>query len=135
MSAFDDELRSLSSTIKEKKAAIADAELQLKKIEHDVGVLAKEKVAAANFISGLEKTYEWIADESNQFGKAGGQYDFEKMNIPELKERARELETAQKGMKKKVNPKEYLLLSSERTSFFRIHYEKVKGVDGLYPSY
>jgi hypothetical protein len=39
------------------------------------------------------------------FGQAGSQYDFSKLDIGQLKDRARELEQQQRGMKKKVNPK------------------------------
>jgi hypothetical protein len=39
------------------------------------------------------------------FGKPGSQYDFATSDIPRLKEKAKELEESQKGMKKKVNPK------------------------------
>jgi structural maintenance of chromosome 2 len=40
-----------------------------------------------------------------QFGKAGSPYDFVASDIGRLKDKARELEETQKGMKKKVNPK------------------------------
>ena len=39
------------------------------------------------------------------FGRKGSPYDFAAMDIGQLKEKARELEDTQKGMKKKVNPK------------------------------
>jgi hypothetical protein len=39
------------------------------------------------------------------FGKPGSPYDFAAVDIGKLREKARELEEAQKGMKKKVNPK------------------------------
>lgn len=39
------------------------------------------------------------------FGQKGTPYDFAAVDIGQLKERARELEDMQKGMKKKVNPK------------------------------
>ena len=39
------------------------------------------------------------------FGKPGSAYDFGALNVGRLKERARELEETQKGMKKKVNTK------------------------------
>jgi structural maintenance of chromosome 2 len=39
------------------------------------------------------------------FGRKGSPYDFAAMDIGRLKEKARELEDTQKGMKKKVNPK------------------------------
>lgn len=39
------------------------------------------------------------------FGKTGSPYDFAANDMTRLKEKARELEEQQKGMKKKVNPK------------------------------
>jgi hypothetical protein len=39
------------------------------------------------------------------FGKPGSQYDFNAVDVAGLKEKARELEQQQRGMKKKVNPK------------------------------
>jgi hypothetical protein len=39
------------------------------------------------------------------FGQQGSQYDFSKVDIAQLKDRARELEEQQRGMKKKVNTK------------------------------
>jgi structural maintenance of chromosome 2 len=109
--------------IKNKKQAVSDAELQLKKFEHDMQTLAKEKTAATNFVANLEKQYDWIQDESEYvtrfaarcwvlttpscslFGQKGSPYDFAAVDIGRLKEKARELEDMQKGMKKKVNPK------------------------------
>jgi hypothetical protein len=39
------------------------------------------------------------------FGQPGSQYDFSKIDIAQLKDRTRDLEEQQRGMKKKVNPK------------------------------
>lgn len=39
------------------------------------------------------------------FGRKGTPYDFDAVDVGQLKEKARELEDTQKGMKKKVNPK------------------------------
>lgn len=39
------------------------------------------------------------------FGKPGSPYDFDSSDIGDLSRRANELETRQRGMKKKVNPK------------------------------
>ncbi len=39
------------------------------------------------------------------FGKPGSQYDFSTVDVNRLKDKARELESQQKGMKKKINPK------------------------------
>lgn len=42
---------------------------------------------------------------NRQFGKPGSPYDFSKVDVNRLKDKARDLEAQQKGMKKKVNPK------------------------------
>ena len=39
------------------------------------------------------------------FGKPGSAYDFQANDMNQMREKARELEEQQKGMKKKVNPK------------------------------
>lgn len=41
----------------------------------------------------------------SMFGKAGTPFDFAGADMARVKEKARELEEQQKGMKKKVNPK------------------------------
>lgn len=46
-----------------------------------------------------------IDNPARLFGKPGSPYDFSGADVGLLKEKARELETQQKGMKKKVNPK------------------------------
>jgi hypothetical protein len=43
--------------------------------------------------------------DCRNFGKAGTPYDFAALDITGLKAKAAELEEAQKGMKKKINPK------------------------------
>lgn len=58
-----------------------------------------------NSVSNLEKQYEWILQDKDEFGEPGSQYDFDAIDVNQLKEKAVELENAQKGMRKKVNPK------------------------------
>ncbi|KAI0337135.1 condensin complex subunit SMC2 [Trametopsis cervina] len=105
LAGFDNELKDLEKVIKEKKHAVAEAELELKKIEHDVQSLGKERTAAANHAIGLEKQFDWILEEQEQFGKAGGVYDFSNLNMGQLREKVKELESKSRGMKKKINPK------------------------------
>ncbi|KAI0919976.1 hypothetical protein AcV5_001907 [Taiwanofungus camphoratus] len=105
LTRFDNELEELSRTVKEKKQAVSEADLQMKKLEHDIQTLNKERTTATNFVANLEKQYDWIAEDHELFGKPGSPYDFSGADVGLLKEKARELETQQKGMKKKVNPK------------------------------
>ncbi|KAI9507224.1 condensin complex subunit SMC2 [Russula earlei] len=105
LTRFDTELRELDEVIKARKQAAADAEVAIKKFEHDLQALTKEKAGHVTAATNLEKQYEWIVEESHLFGQAGSQYDFSKVDFGQLKDRARELEEQQRGMKKKVNPK------------------------------
>ena len=47
-----------------KKQAAADAEVAIKKLEHDIQSLAKEKASHTTAVMNLEKQYEWIEEES-----------------------------------------------------------------------
>ncbi|EPQ53318.1 condensin complex subunit SMC2 [Gloeophyllum trabeum ATCC 11539] len=112
LTRFDNELKELDKVIQEKKQAVADADLAVKKLEHDIQTLSKEKTTASNFVANLEKMHEWIAEDHELFGTPGSQYDFASVDIPLLREKAAELEDQQKGMKKKVNPKVLNMIDS-----------------------
>jgi structural maintenance of chromosome 2 len=42
---------------------VNELELSMKKIEHELVSLAKDKVAAVNTVGVLEKAYDWISEE------------------------------------------------------------------------
>lgn len=54
----------LDRDLKAKKQEIVDAELTLKKLEHDVGSIVKEKASSEGVKNSLEQQFSWIADES-----------------------------------------------------------------------
>ena len=64
LTRFDTELRDLDEVIKAKKQAASDAEVAIKKLEHEVQALAKEKAGHVTAVTNLEKQYEWIPEES-----------------------------------------------------------------------
>ena len=64
LTRFDNELKDLENAIKEKKQAISDAELQMKTIAHEIQALQRDKTNATNFLTGLERQFEWIAEEN-----------------------------------------------------------------------
>lgn len=124
LTRFDNELKELANVIKEKKHAVSQAELDVKGLDHEVQVLSKDRTTAVNHAANLERQCEWIQVEKecvffvfvscmgsgltrrgwdSQFGEAGTQYDFGNLDIGRMKEKARELEESQKGMKKKIN--------------------------------
>ncbi|KAI9059485.1 P-loop containing nucleoside triphosphate hydrolase protein [Trametes sanguinea] len=105
LSRYDEELKALEQVIKDKKKAISESELSVTQKEHEVASLQRERTIAENQAANLEKQYEWITEEYEQFGKPGTPYDFSKADIAQLRARAQELQSQQNGMKKKINPK------------------------------
>lgn len=63
LTQFDNELQDLENAIREQKRGVSDAEIALKKLEHDIAALEKDKDAQAKFVTDLEKQHEWIRDE------------------------------------------------------------------------
>jgi structural maintenance of chromosome 2 len=55
LTRYDTELRDPNEAIKAKKQAAADAEVTIKKLEHDIQSLAKEKASHATAVTNLEK--------------------------------------------------------------------------------
>ncbi|EIW52907.1 condensin complex subunit SMC2 [Trametes versicolor FP-101664 SS1] len=105
LSRYDDELKALEQVIKAKKQEISNADLDITKHEHDIVSLKREMTVAENQATNLEKQYDWIVEEQDQFGKPGTPYDFSKADINQLRMRAQELQSQQNGMKRKINPK------------------------------
>jgi structural maintenance of chromosome 2 len=64
LTRFDTELRELDEVIKAKKQSASDAEVSIKKLEHDMQALAKEKAGHVTTATNLEKQYDWIEEES-----------------------------------------------------------------------
>ena len=63
LTQFDNELKELDDAIKVQKKSISDAELNAKRLEHEMGALEKEKVTQVGNMANLEKQYDWIREE------------------------------------------------------------------------
>jgi structural maintenance of chromosome 2 len=126
LTAFKDELDALDGAIKAKRLEIADGELAIKELEHEIDRLKKDQKGAVDAVAKLEKQFEWISDECQwvelvarvlpsltffislsrrTFGKEGSPYNFTGVRMGEMKKKCQQLEEDQAGMKKKVNPK------------------------------
>ncbi|KAI6127030.1 condensin complex subunit SMC2 [Pisolithus sp. B1] len=102
---FDNEMKSLEGVLRERKDGMDEADLSVKRLEHEITQLGKEKVAQRSEVERLEKAWEWIREESGSFGKPGTQYDFDKIDVEALQAKANDLEEKQRNAKRKVNPK------------------------------
>jgi len=105
LSGFDEELRSIEGAIRTKNNTITEQSLEQQKLGHVVEKFQKEQQAASQLLSSLTKEHDWIADDEEQFGRAGTPYDFKGQNMSESKSMLKNLLERFQGMKKKINPK------------------------------
>jgi structural maintenance of chromosome 2 len=112
LNVFDDELRALEETSRSKTARIAEESLEMQKLVHQIDRFHKDKNAAADALTKLEKDYDWIVDAREQFGRPGTPYDFHKQNIAECNATHRNLTERSQGMRKKINPKVMNMIDS-----------------------
>ncbi|KAH6685674.1 RecF/RecN/SMC [Plectosphaerella plurivora] len=109
---FDDELRALDTAIRSKNARSAEEGLEMQTLGHQVEKFHKEQQSAVQRVAQMEETHEWIADEKDNFGRAGTPYDFKGQNISESRSTLHNLTERFQGMKKKINPKVMNMIDS-----------------------
>jgi chromosome segregation ATPase len=66
LSRFDEEVKGLDAAMGRIKEEITDAELNVKKTEHDIQTAQKEKANAENHVAALENKHPWILEEHRQ---------------------------------------------------------------------
>ncbi|RUS34192.1 RecF/RecN/SMC [Jimgerdemannia flammicorona] len=105
LSAFDEEIRDLEAAMKQKTAETAEANLEIQKLTHDVERFQKDKQAAQQVVTDMEKKYEWIADNKQYFGQSNTAYDFNSIDVNDAKKALRQLSEKHESMRKKINVK------------------------------
>lgn len=112
LTSFDDELRALEDAVKTKNTSITEAGLEQQELGHEIDRFHKERDAAAGNIQALEKEHDWIAHESELFGRPGTAYDFRGQNMSDCKNRRKTMDERLRGMKNKVNPKVMVMIDN-----------------------
>jgi predicted nucleic acid-binding Zn-ribbon protein len=64
LTRFDTELRDLDEVIKVMKQDADDVDISIKKLEHEVQALAKDKAGHLMGAVNLERQHDWIEEES-----------------------------------------------------------------------
>jgi structural maintenance of chromosome 2 len=105
LTRFDEELHTMEEAIRSKNADITEARLEQQKLGHEIERFHKERDAASGNLETLTKEHEWIADESELFGRSGTPYDFGGQNMSDCKARRKIMDERLRGMKNKINPK------------------------------
>ncbi|KAF2705707.1 RecF/RecN/SMC protein [Pleomassaria siparia CBS 279.74] len=112
LTGFEDELRALEEAIRSKNSSITEEGLEQQKLGHEIEKFHKERDAASGNLKTLENEYEWIADESESFGRPGTIYDFKGQNMSDAKIRRKNMQERFQGMKNKINPKVMTMIDS-----------------------
>jgi structural maintenance of chromosome 2 len=112
LTGFEDELRALEEAIRTKNASITEEGLEQQKLGHEIERFHKERDAASVNLKNLETEYDWIADESESFGRPGTIYDFKGQNMADAKARRKNMQERFQGMKNKINPKVMTMIDS-----------------------
>ncbi|XP_014555638.1 hypothetical protein COCVIDRAFT_38676 [Bipolaris victoriae FI3] len=112
LTGFDEELRSLEDAIRSKNSAITEGGLEQQKLGHEIERFHKEQEGAEGHIKALEKEYEFIANDSELFGRPGTVYDFKGVNMSDAKARRKSLEERFQQKKNKINPKVMAMIDS-----------------------
>jgi structural maintenance of chromosome 2 len=102
----------LESAVRSKNALITEESLEQQKLGHHLEKLEKEQQAASQMMVSLKESHDWIADETDQFGRAGTPYDFKGQNMTECKATLKNITERFQGMKKKINPKVMNMIDS-----------------------
>ncbi|KIY44458.1 condensin complex subunit SMC2 [Fistulina hepatica ATCC 64428] len=110
LTKYDDRIHAIEQSITGIKKDITDNHTALEQNPRDIAQLKKERVAARNMMTQLERQHEWIPDLRDTFGKEGGEFDFS--NIGQVIDRATRLEEQKKGMKRKGDPKVMTMLET-----------------------
>ncbi|RAR13710.1 condensin subunit [Stemphylium lycopersici] len=112
LTGFDEELRSLEDAIRSKNSSITEGGLEQQKLGHEMERFHKEQEGAASHVKALEKEYEFIANDSELFGRPGTVYDFKGVNMADAKIRRKSLEEHFQQKKNKINPKVMAMIDS-----------------------
>lgn len=62
LSAFNEEIKELGAATKQKMSEMTEANLQIQVLTHEVERFQKDKQAAQQIVTDMERKHEWIAD-------------------------------------------------------------------------
>jgi structural maintenance of chromosome 2 len=102
---MDEERRSLEATLQQKRDFHADALVAAKEAEHLHTRKMKELEDASKGATAMEAKYNWVGADAHLFGKPGSHYDYESVDIKQVRRAAGQLEERIKGLGHKVNDK------------------------------
>lgn len=90
-----------------------ETELEIKKLNHDINSFNDYAKNCEHQIAKLIKTYQWIEEDKQYFGKEGGMYDFNINKPEEMSEKLQKLQSHCDKLSRNVNARAINLLDKE----------------------
>ena len=84
---------------------IEEARIGIKKLEHSMKQMDSDTEDAKKAMEHQLRQHPWIKHERQHFGKAGGEYDWDKEDPVKMQKKLNELKTQQDSLGKKINKK------------------------------
>lgn len=102
---FSTQLRDMKSSKDDLQKNVDSLELEAKKVKVTIAKIEKDRSNAEKCVASMLKKYSWIESEKAAFGVADGDYDFDKMDVAEMKSQLDNLKSEQDVLAKKINKK------------------------------
>lgn len=101
----NEELRSLEDALQKKNSAITEGSLEQQTLGHEIEKFDKEQQDITKTVKDMEREHDFIASDSELFGRPGSVYDFNAVNIKDARTTRGTLKDRFQNMKNKINPK------------------------------
>ncbi|XP_076647587.1 structural maintenance of chromosomes 2 [Halictus rubicundus] len=101
-----------------------DAELDIKKLNHEISSIQSCATDCKQKVSELLRKYEWIEQDKIYFGKAGGIYDFEVNKPDEMKLKVHRLQTYHEKLSRNINTRAVSLFDKEEELYNEMQKKK-----------
>jgi structural maintenance of chromosome 2 len=63
LSAFDEEIAELQAAVKTKAAQLAETQLEMSKINHEIEKFQRDKIVTQQAVSRMENEHDWILNQ------------------------------------------------------------------------
>ncbi|KAI7888401.1 P-loop containing nucleoside triphosphate hydrolase protein [Mucor mucedo] len=103
LNAHNEEFNELCTIHERKSKECVELNLRIQKIAHENERFQKERATSEQTVKEMEVQHEWIVDEKQNFGEAGTVYDFQNMNLGDIKKQLSQTSAKHESLRKKIN--------------------------------
>ncbi|XP_043480727.1 structural maintenance of chromosomes protein 2 [Leptopilina heterotoma] len=95
----------------------SETELEIKKLNHEINAIKNSATECKHKVAELKRKYEWIEQDKDYFGEAGGMYDFSVNDPEKMGQKMHQLENQRDRLSRNVNTRAMNLLNKEEEQY------------------